>query len=77
MTKDISKNFWDIKKVSSRFWSKVTSLSLDLWDHPTSLRVSNETVWQKTAMNLAELHSTKIDGIDQSGADTDMSLDIT
>ena len=55
----------------------MTSLSLDLWDHPTSLRVSNETVWQKTAMNLAELHSTKIDGIDQSGADTDMSLDIT
>ena len=31
---------------------------------------------KKTAMNLAELHSTKIDGIDQSGADTDMSLDI-
>ena len=55
----------------------MTSLSLDLWDHPTSLRVSNETVWQKTAMNLAELHSTTIDGIDQSGADTDMSLDAT
>ena len=55
----------------------MTSLSLDLWDHPTSLRVSNETVWQKTAMNLAELHSTTIDGIDQSWTDTDMSLDTT
>ena len=28
-------------------------------------------------MNLAELHSITIDGIDQSGADTDMSLDAT
>ena len=55
----------------------MTSLSLDLWDHPTSLRVSNETVWQKTAMNLAELHSTIIDGIDQSWTDTHQMFGIS
>ena len=36
-----------------------------MWDHPTELRVANQTVWRKTAINIAELHQITIDGIDK------------
>ena len=80
MIKAILKSLWVTKKVTHKVTKHTRQgsvgatsgrtgapviLILDMWDHPTELRVSNETVWRKTAINIAETHQLTIDGIDK------------